>query len=227
MTKKELREDPVLESLQKGISWFQANTRWVLLGAVGIVAVIAVGLMLLQGRRASHERAALELAQARTLMFQGQMQQARTGLEGIVTRDRGTEAAVEAHLLLGDINLRLGQPNIAKNNFEEALRRAKDPIVKSGAQRGLAAAFEDLGSKAEASRHYEMAAGSGRTAAALNDLMNAGRTAYDSGDVSRAREIYSRCLDLAEEVAQGRVNEVKLALAEVEAAGGPPGLPSI
>jgi Tfp pilus assembly protein PilF len=220
MTKKELREDPVMESIQKGLGFARTNTRWLVLGVVAVVVVIAVGVMVLQGRKAASRRASVELAQARTQLFGGQLAQARASLETLVARNRGSSAALEAQLLLGDVYLRLGQPADARTSFEESLRDLEDPLVRSGALRGLAAALEDMGNKAEASARYEEAAADGRNASALSDLMNAARTAADGGDLSRARTLYERCLTMAEEVARGRVGEIQGLLAEIDARGG-------
>jgi predicted negative regulator of RcsB-dependent stress response len=219
MTKRELREDPVMESIQKGLDFARSNTRWLVLGIVAVVVVIAVGAMVLQGRKAAARRATVELAQARTQVFGGQLDQARAALETLVARGRGTPSALEAQLLLGDIYLRLGQPADAKTSFEEALRNLKDPLVRSGALRGLAAALEDMGNKAEASSRYEEAA-AGENVSALSDLMNAARTAADGGDLVRARALYERCLTMAEELARGRVSEIQGLLAEIDARGG-------
>jgi tetratricopeptide (TPR) repeat protein len=118
------------------------------------------------------------------------------------------------------VYLHLGQPAEARTSFEEALRKLEDPLVRSGALRGLAAALEDMGNTAEASTRYEEAAAGGKNASALSDLMNAARTAADAGDLSRAHTLYETCLTMAEEVARGRVSEIQGLIAEIQARGG-------
>lgn len=220
MTKQELREDPVLESIQKGLSFAQENSRWLVLGVVALIVVAAVGLMVLQGRKAAGQRATVELARARTQVFAGALADARSTLETLLTRDGGTSSATEARLLLGDVYLRMGLASEARDKYDAALRDIKDPMLRSGALRGLAAALEDMDVKAEASTRYEEAAGDAQNAIALNDLMNAARTAADAGDLSRAKSIYERCLTMAKEVSRARVTEIQGVLAEIEARGG-------
>jgi len=227
MTKDELRHDPVLESLQKGLGYTRSHVRWIVLGSAAFIALVAVVVMFFQGRQSSHHRSALALAQAKNQMYSGQAPQARVTLEDLVARSGNSPAGVEASLLLGDISIDMGQADEAKANYEDALRRAKDPLLKAGALRGIAAAADDLGSKAEASTRYEEAAGDARTALALSDLLNAARTAREGGDAARARDLYARCLDLAQDVAKNRVNEIKSAMAELEASSGLAAAPSI
>ena len=219
MTKKEIRHDPVLESFQKGLDFTQHHGRWLVLGVVGIVVVVAVAVMVIQGRQTAAERAAMDMTQARAQVMRGQIAQARLTLEGLTSRHGGSEVASEAYLLLGDVHLATGQPAEARTSFEQALQGKGGPLLKRAAERGLATALDDLGDASAASLRYESAAGDEKSAGALSDLMNAARTARAAGDMERARGLYERCQVMAQDVSASRVSEILLILAELDAGG--------
>ncbi|MBD3334526.1 MAG: tetratricopeptide repeat protein [Candidatus Eisenbacteria bacterium] len=217
MTKKELRQDPVMEAMQKALGFGQQYGKWLALGAAGIIILIAVALLVIQGRQAAAEQAATELMMARSQIMQGQLAQARSSLESVVTRYGSSDAAKEAYLLLGDVELAMDNAEGARRAFSEALARLDEPILTMGAQRGLAAALEDLGRFAEASQTYEELAGASLDPVAIENLVNAARTAREAGDRDRAYSLYERALAMAEEKAPGRVSQIEMSMAEIAA----------
>jgi predicted negative regulator of RcsB-dependent stress response len=218
MTKQELREDPILETLQRWYSWSRRHAGWLAAGLVIVVVVSAGAGLMLRGRSVAKAKAAVELAQARTLFLQGQTAAARTTLEQLLARYGGTPAGLEARLILAEIRLEDGQPEAAEALLRELIGRVRegDPL-KIAARRTLAACLEQTGQFDEASRIYEELAGDKTTAAALSDLLNAARVAREAGQLPRASELYARAQRLAEKVARARLREIQTARAEVEA----------
>jgi len=214
MTKEELREDPVLERIQKTISFAERHSRWLIGGAVLVVAVI-VGLSLLHRAQVRGEReAARLLMDAQASFLQNNLPAAESQFQQIIDSYGGTSAGVAARIYMGDVLRALDRPEEALRMYEQAAGKADDPLLETGAARGRAAAYEDLGRFAEASEAYERAAASAPFLQA-DDLVAAGRTALRAGDAARAKTI----LEQARDKVQGdRRSELALLLAKAEAA---------
>ncbi|MBU1701524.1 MAG: tetratricopeptide repeat protein [Candidatus Eisenbacteria bacterium] len=217
MTKQELREDPVMDVIQKGLSFGRDYGRWLALGVGAIVVIAVVVLLIVHGRRVAEINAGAELVQSRAEVATGQWGRARTGLESIISQYGQTQAAGEAYTLLGDVELALQNPEGARVAFEEALSRVEDPTLKAGIRKGLASTYEALGQKMEASRIYEEIVGEEVSDNALTNLMNAGRTARETGDLTRALTLYKRAETMAEKISRNRVAEIQMTIAEIEA----------
>jgi tetratricopeptide (TPR) repeat protein len=216
MTKKELREDPVMETLQKILAFGRDYGRWLALGAAAVVVVIVVATLIVNGRRAAEMNAGAELVQSRTEVATGQWARARTSLENLISRYGQTKAADEAYVLLGDVELALQNPEGARAAFEEALTRVEDPTLLAGVRKGLAGSYEALGDKEEASRIYEEIVGPNPSGNGVTNLMNAARTAREAGDLSRAVNLYERAETMAETAARAKVQEIKMTIAEIK-----------
>jgi tetratricopeptide (TPR) repeat protein len=157
-------------------------------------------------------------------MLQGQYPLARSGLEQLVSRYGNSSVTPEAYLLLGDLELDMGNPEGARRSFAEALSRAESPMIVRGAKAGLAAVLTNQEQWEEASRLYEELAGSdGESVIGLDNLMSAAHAAREGGDLERARSLYEQAYLLADQVDRARQTQIKTNLAELEVLRAPPG----
>jgi len=216
MTKEELREDPVLEQIQRGVAFAQQNTRWLIAGAVVVIAVI-VGVFALQRGRVRAEREAGQfLVEAQVGYLQGNYAAAETQLKEMLQSYGRTRAAGAAQLTLGDALLAQSRPDEALKAYEAASgKTGRDAELGAAAQRGRAAALEDLGRLPEASGAYEKAATLG-TLGRVTDLIAAARTALQGGDPARAKTLLDRAKQ-ADTKSQS-AGEIGVYMARIEAA---------
>jgi predicted negative regulator of RcsB-dependent stress response len=145
------------DPLENATLWLQANGR--MLSIAGAVLVAAgVGIY---GLRASEEKkqanASTALYAAQVPLQQGNAEAARTALEGVVTRYKGTSSGEQAVLLLAQTFFDAG-------SFDEGIGRLQ--AARSGASRAfaasmdamIAAGYEGKGDFAQAAAHYAQAA---------------------------------------------------------------------
>ncbi|MBD3235164.1 MAG: tetratricopeptide repeat protein [Candidatus Eisenbacteria bacterium] len=215
MTKEELREDPVLEWIQDAISFLQRNMRWILTGAIIVVAVIVGGVALSRSHQRAEREAAQQLAAAQRGYLQGAYAQAEVQLRQLIDAHGGTRVAGAARVYLGDALLAQQRATEALETYEEAIAKGgdQDPMVLAAAHRGRAAALESLSRPAEASQAYADAA-QFDTAFTFDDLYHAGRTALEAGDAQRARALFERAQSRGD---TRRAAEVDFYLAQAEA----------
>lgn len=218
MTKDELREDPILERIQATIDFLQRNSRWFLAGAALIVVVIVGAMVLGRTQERNRQAAAQLLAEGQANYMMGNLPVATDRLQELLASYGGTPSANPARLYLGEALLAQEQPDEALALYEEARAQAgHEAHQQAAAERGRAAALEDLGRFAEASAAFEAAAGLAPFGAA-DDLVQAGRTALAAGEPSRARELLERA---RAEGADAQRTQLEFYLAQAEAAAQP------
>ena len=214
MTKEELREDPVLERIQKMIGFAEHNSRWLIAGAIVIIAVLVGVTMLHRAQLRSAQDATRYLADAQASYMRGNMPAAESQLRQVIDSYGGTPSGRMARVYLGDALRAQDRPEEALSAYQEAASSAKDnALLRTAALRGQAAALEDLGRYGESSQIYERVS----TLAPflkVDDLIGAGRTALKAGDAARATDLLKRATKMDD--AQ-RHTEVSYLLAEAEA----------
>jgi len=192
MTKEELREDPVLEQIQRGVAFAEHNARWLIIGAVIVVAAVAGGVALHRGQLRAQRDASQYLLEGQGAYLQGNYSAAETQLKEMLQTYGRSPSAPAAQITLGDALMAQQRPEEALQAYQSAEGRAgRDPLLAAAAQRGQAAALEDLGRLPEASQAYEKAAGIG-TLGQVQDLIAAARTALQASDPARAKSLLER-----------------------------------
>jgi tetratricopeptide (TPR) repeat protein len=192
MTKEELREDPVLEQIQRGVSFAQHHARWLLAGALVVIAVVIGTLALQRGRVRGDREAAQYLVESQAGYLQGNYAAAETQLKEMLQSYGRSRYAGAAQLTLGDVLLAQGRPGDALKAYQAAAGKAGGDVeLAAAAQRGQGAALEDVGRVAEASQAYEKAA-SNPSLSLVMDLIAAARTALQTGDAARAKTLLER-----------------------------------
>ena len=155
LTKRQIKEDPLVTAAFRGTQIWEQHGSRILLG-VGAVALVALLVFFVSRTRAqSEERAGADLFRAQMSVGQNDYATAVQMLREIVDAAPGTRAARSAMLYLGDAYLGQGKPAEAVNWYRRALGKAgSDDVAKEAALHGLAAALEDRGDFAQAASTY-------------------------------------------------------------------------
>ncbi len=123
------------------------------------------------------------------------------------------------NLFIGNCQLSLGNPSEAESAFRTALSRlGSDPVMRAGAQRGLAAALADQGKMAEAAGEYQKAATIPENPIADDDWWAAGNAYLQAGDLGAAKAALQKIVD--EFPNSAHLVNAKLRLAEIAARQG-------
>jgi predicted negative regulator of RcsB-dependent stress response len=204
------------EPADRLLGWLRTNQRLVV-GLVSVVVIIAAGIWFFFEYQGRKETAALQaLDQARFATRTGNLPLAATDLSRLMDNYRGTTAASEAVILLGQVRLLQGEPTLAVEELRAAIAAGIDPQFEAGAHGLLGTALENIGNLVDAGREYERAAAAAwydfQRASYLND---AGRAYVEGGDTTNALAAYQRVVDdFGEEPA---ALEAQVRIGEIEA----------
>ncbi len=156
LTKKQIKEDPLVTAAFRGTQiWEQHGTR-ILLGLGAVALVVLLVFFVSRTRAQSEERASADLFRAQMSVGQNDYATAIQMLREIVDAAPGTHAARSAMLYLGDAYLGQGKPAEAVNWYRRALDKSgNNKFDKEASLHGLAASLEDRGDFAQAAASYE------------------------------------------------------------------------
>jgi predicted negative regulator of RcsB-dependent stress response len=215
--------EPAKDAAEKLIGWIQRHQRRSIGGVAAVVAVAAVAIFVVAYQRNREVAAGTSLEQARFATQSGNLPLAASDLSRLIGSFRGTRAADEAVILLGQVRLLQEQPDLAASELREALDRGLEEQFQAPAYSLLGSALENLGSNVPAGEAYMNAANTTwyglLSAQYLND---AGRAFWAAGDTARAVAAYERVLDEfldAPSAAEARVRLAELRAGQVDSIG--------
>jgi TolA-binding protein len=175
LSKKELKQDKLVEWTYKFENYYNHNRNLVIGVAVAIVVVVVGGLLISRSLESAKVEQSYELSMAKSAYGSGNIDQAKQSFEAVVSKFSGT-AAGEANYFLGRIAFDQGDFAGAGTRFETYLKDySVDRYMDASAWAGLAAVREAQGSSAEAAQTYE------RIAKDYMDLPYAPQALADAG----------------------------------------------
>ena len=205
--------DPVVRIVE----WIKKHQRTLLVAlAVVVISVAAVMYMRMASERRENFASSL-VANARAVANAGNAALAITDLSDLALSHRGTTAAEEAEILLGQLRLSEGQAEAAVQSLQEYIGRGPSDQFQAPAYALLAVALEqtsDLDGAAAAYQHAADAAWYDFLKA--QQLLEAARVLTAVGDTTQAIAVYQRILDDLSET--DMVMEARLRLAELQKA---------
>jgi tetratricopeptide (TPR) repeat protein len=179
LTKRQIKEDPLVTAAFRAREFWDSHGQKVLIAVGAVILLLVLGYLILRARTQAEERAAGDLFRAEISVQQGDYPSAIQVLTELIDSAPDTRAARQARVLLGDSFAAQQKPRDAVTWYRKALDKAgKNPLVRISAARGLAASLEDGGEFADAANAY---------AAVAKDVKT---------DNERGRALYSeaRCL---------------------------------
>lgn len=162
VTKKELKQDPVVSTYVKATSFYYENKKYISYVLTTLVVIIIASVVYANNRRASNEKAAAELGKVFQLyddrMYQmaidGVPERGMLGLKAIVENYSGPSAEL-ARFYLADSYYKLGKYDEALQHFEKF--SGGDDLLQASALAGAAACYEVRGEHSKAAKLFEKA----------------------------------------------------------------------
>lgn len=159
ISKKELKHDPLLEMIFKVETFFRNYSKEVGYGVIGIVALVIVGVMLMNSKSEAEVDAAAAVGIAQFKYVTGDFQDAIVRLEDALRKYPGTDAATQGLFYLGSANYQANNKNDAEKYFRDFLdENSDDALLVASAYAGIAAVREDNEDFTEAANFYREAA---------------------------------------------------------------------
>ncbi len=193
LTKKELKQDKLVEVAYKLEHYYLTHKNLVLgIGGGIVVAVIAV-ILLSRSLQSARIEESFVLSQAKLAYGQANLEQAKQGFEKVVADFSGGPEA-EAHYFLGRIAFDQQNYQVAEKEFQTYVDDfSLDPYMDAAALMGLAATKDARGQFADAAKLYEQAAAQYPGVPAAPDALLAGSRLYGKlNQVDKQRELLTR-----------------------------------
>ena len=198
LTKRQIKEDPLVTAAFHGAALWEEHGRKILIGfgAVALVAIMAV--LMLRARSQAEDRASGDLFKSTLAVQQGDYPSAVQMLKELIDASPDTDAAKHAMALLGDAYAAQGNARDAATWYRKALDKAGGDRALRGASRsGLAAVLEDSKQYVEAAATYAQIA---KDAESDNDRGNAmlmqARCLLAEGQSAKAADVLRQILVL-------------------------------
>jgi len=155
LTKKELKQDKLVEYAYKVENFYLANQKLVIGIAIAVVVVIAGVIVARKMIESRGLEQSYELMMAKMSYGSGKLDEAQAAFETIV-QTMGGNTAAEAKYFLGRVAFEKGDFPQAETHFKEYLSNfSGNAEIDCAAQSGLAAAVETQGRLEEAAQTYE------------------------------------------------------------------------
>jgi tetratricopeptide (TPR) repeat protein len=192
LTKKQLKEDPLMKSTGETLDFVKDHTRTIVAVIAGLLILIVVVLFVRNASNAAEERAAGLLAEARGDLARGAFEPAAARLQQIVTDMGGTKSGEQALLVYGHVRYGQGRYQEAAGAYQQALESFdEDPILGVVARRGLAATLENMTRYEEAALHFQTLANTAPSDDIRTELrLDLARNYVRSGRLAEAKAIY-------------------------------------
>lgn len=198
LTKRQIKEDPLVTAAFRGAALWEEHGRKILLAVGGIALVVVLAVLMLRARGQAEDRAAGDLFKAQMAVQQGDYASSVQMLKELIDSAPGTNAAKRGMVLLGDSYVGQGNPTEAATWYRKALDQSGgNHVVRDAGRSGLATALEDSHQYPAAADAYAQMA---KDAPTDNDRGNAmlaqARCLLAAGQRASAVEVLRRILTL-------------------------------
>src|SRR5688500_9018030 len=182
------------ESAENLMDWFQLHSRKVIGLGAGIVILAAGGWFYNRSQELKAERAERAYFEAQRSLMAGNLPLAESDLRKMVTRYEGTDAAMQARLVLAQVLYDQGK---FQQGVDELKRAEKEfggsKEFGSSVHMVLGGGLEQLKKYKEAAQQYEAAAGAARFDPDRERYETLAARAYlTAGDTAKARELWTK-----------------------------------
>lgn len=194
MTKRQIKEDPLVTAAFRATMVWERFGRKILIGAGAALLVALLVFFVMRTRAQAEQRAMADYFRASVALNQGDAASATPMLKELVDNSPGTRAARDAMLLLGDASMRQRNPKEAATWYQKYVDKVRgNKDLSLAGYLGLGAALEDAGSFAQAADAYAKAAEDARSDNGRGRaLLAQARSLARAGQSRKAIEIYQK-----------------------------------
>ena len=219
ITKRQMKEDPLVTAAFKATAHWENHGSKILVG-IGVLALLALlGFFMMQARSKAEEKASGDLFRAELAASQGDYTSAAPMLKEIVDNEPGTSSARDAMLLLGDSFVAQGKPSEGVSWYRKYVDKAGgDKERQRIGYLGLATALEDAGQFAAAADAYASSAERSKTDNLRGRAMlGQARSLARAGQTAKAIEVYKK-IGLLPQAEASITNAADVRIGELQAA---------
>ena len=193
LTKKELKHDPLLDSLEKGKEFYEANSKQIIGGVAAVIVVILLGLVWMNNMETTKNEAMLASTRATLAAFGGLDDNVMAELEGVVAEYGSSDNISQATLQLGIARLDADDLEGAKEMFS-TLAAGSDPQLKVAGKLKLAFIYEKEKNYADAAALYNEVSVQSKGLTSEYAKLQAGYAFLAAGNVAQAENLVAELL---------------------------------
>jgi len=194
ITKKELKHDPLLDSLEKGKEFYEENSKQILSGAVAVVVVIVLVWGWMNSMEANRNEAMLASTKATLAAMGGINDNVLAELEQVVDEYGDINAISQASYQLGVARLQADDINGARDIFLP-MANSSDTQVEIAGKLKLAYIYEKEANYAGAAELYNEVAALDENIVSDYARLQAGYAYIADGDIAQADMIVKELLE--------------------------------
>jgi TolA-binding protein len=215
LSRKKIKEDKLLTSVNKGIDFFNENSKIIISSLIGILVIVTVSYLYVKSKQSANTAAAGRLILAVDIYNTQNYDQAIPALLNISEQFDGTQNA-------GIASYYLANSYYYKENFSEARKYFKkyiddygdDQMFNSTALAGIASCYAHEGNKEEAANYYQSAAEKNPDLFTAADyLFSAVQIFIEMDNIESAKQLLQKLIKHYDK--STKVNEAKMLLAEL------------
>lgn len=196
LTKKELKQDKLVEFTFKAETFYHRNKTWVIGAFSALVVVVLAFVFYGSSQKSAQLEQSYQLTMAKMEYGSGKLEEAKQGFQAVKAQFSGRTAG-EAQYFLGRIAFEQGDYPAAENDFSAYLKDySVDNALDAAALSGLAAAQEAQGKLDQAIETYAKVADKYSSLAfAPQALQNVARLAQKLDQPDKTQKALQRIVD--------------------------------
>ncbi|MCF6239571.1 MAG: tetratricopeptide repeat protein [Candidatus Marinimicrobia bacterium] len=194
LTKKELKHDPLLDTLEKGKEFYEENSKQIVTGIVAVVAILLLGWGWMNSVESTNNAAMLANTKVVLAAAMELDDNVVSELERIVAEYGSNPNAAQAILQLAIARMDSGDHSGARDLFSQ-LANGSDRKMKIAGILKLAYLSEQESNYSEAADYYQQVAGMSAGTVSQYAQLQAGYAFLASNDASQAKQLVELLLD--------------------------------
>jgi len=193
LTKKELKHDPLLDTLEKGKEIYDEYSKQIVTGIVAIIAIMLLGWGWMNNQETSNNEAMLASTKATLAAMGGFDDNITSELERVVSEYGGNSNVIQATYQLGLSKIDAGDFAGARELFTDMTRNS-DAQMSGAAKLKLAYINERESNYADAASLYSEVAQAGNGLVSEYAKLQAGYAFLAAGNVVQAENVVAELL---------------------------------
>lgn len=189
LTKKEMRRDPLLETIENGRLFYDQNKRNINTGAIVLIVLILLGWGWQNNRESTRNEALLASTKAVAAYMNGNQAGAQDALQAVSDQYKAKDGTALSVYFLGVAKLDSNLYDAATIQFNKLVQNADSPILKAAGLLKLAYLKEIQDDFAGAAILYEKASKIGEYASKNEALIAAGYNYRRAGKPDDAKRV--------------------------------------
>jgi len=214
MNKKELKKDPLLDSVLKAQTFYENNKNNITYSVIGVVIAVLLVIWVIALQGEEEDRAITLLGKAQVEYDNFNYVKARGFLNELRETLDGTDAELQGTFLLANLEYNEENYSDAKQLFSEFIDEySGSEILLSSAYAGIAACEDYEGNSVLAAENYEIASDIAEGSRAPEYLYLAGLNYMNANDRENAKAVFQKIIDEYPDSPKKYDAETKLILA--------------